>query len=409
LREAGSDRFNDTLQTLLTNGRRHGLGFCLTLETARSLDQHLARRIQTYFIGPITFADEPTGIANLLNLSEELLQPAVRYEDGDFLFTASDSPYHRRVPLPVVAQKNSETIHLYLDEMKTEQERRRQEYMAQEEERRKRHEQEREERRKREEKDREERRRREEKEAEEKRRREQEEASARAEQGETDEEETARKEDARAEAEAEEERSTTRSRRRRGGQRPRNADADGDDDPTDTDDAGTQENRSDDVYEAPFDEGDDAPQSGGREQEAPSPANQEKKDEKPVRKTTRGRRGGRGRKNPKKDENIPAAKEGAGDSTPQKSSESAPPASSLKIEEFDPNAGKSAKRAEEAPPSDAVSSKDEQSTGAKNSAEGEEKTDKGAAKKSPRRGSRRGGSRPRKGPSKSSGTKGEDG
>ncbi|MFA6234394.1 MAG: hypothetical protein WC824_09480, partial [Bacteroidota bacterium] len=151
-REAGSDRFYEAVQTLLANGRRHGLGFCLTLENAASLDRSLARRVQSYFIGPITFVDEPARIADLLNLSEELVRPAVRYEDGEFLFTSADSPFHRRVPLPVRVEKNTTVIHAWLDELVIDQERRRQEYYAQEEERRKRADQEREERRRQQEK-----------------------------------------------------------------------------------------------------------------------------------------------------------------------------------------------------------------------------------------------------------------
>jgi hypothetical protein len=387
LREAGSDRFNDTLQMLLLNGRRHGLGFCLTLETARSLDQHLARKIQTYLIGPITFADEPAGIANLLNLSEELLQPAVRYEDGDFLFTASDSPYHRRVPLPVTTQKNSETIHLYLDEMKKEQERRRQEYMAQEEERRKRHEQEREERRKREEKEREERRKREEKEAEEKRRREEEKA-ARADQDDEDEEETAQTDDARDEASAED-RSTTRSRRRRGGKRTRSNANDNDDDAAEDSDTETREHDGN-AAEEHFPDAVTASAPAGESADA---GPEEKKEEKPARKTTRGRRGGRGRKSAKKEENTSEKKkDNDGDTPPGKDSASPASSSSLTIEEFDPDAGKSRQSGGDAPPSDESAPKEE----------------KAPAKKPARRSSRRGGTRTRKSPSKPSGKKGDD-
>ncbi|MBR9977815.1 MAG: hypothetical protein KFH87_06980 [Bacteroidetes bacterium] len=151
-REAGSERFDEAIQTLHANGRRHGLGFCLTLENAASLERSLANRIQSYFIGPITFVEEPARIADLLNLSEDLVRPAVHYEDGDFLFTSADSPYHRRVPLPVQTTKNTSVMHAWLDDLRNEQERRRQEYLAQEEERRKRSEQEREERRRQQEK-----------------------------------------------------------------------------------------------------------------------------------------------------------------------------------------------------------------------------------------------------------------
>lgn len=148
-REPGSDRFQEVINTLLSNGRRHGLGFCLTLENAGSLDPILARKIHSYFIGPIAFAKEPAIIANLLNLSEDLLQPAVNYENGDFLIASADSPYHRRVPLPVRIKKNTELLHAFLDELVEDAERRRQEYYAQEEDRRKRSEKEREERKKR--------------------------------------------------------------------------------------------------------------------------------------------------------------------------------------------------------------------------------------------------------------------
>ncbi len=408
-REGGSDRFNDTLQTLLTNGRRHGLGFCLTLENAQSLDQQLARKIQTYLIGPITFADEPAGIANLLNLSEDLLQPAVRYEDGDFLFTASDSPYHRRVPLPVVTQKSSETIHLYLDEMKVEQERRRQEYMAQEEERRKRQEQEREERRKREEKEREERRKREEKEQAERKKREAEKSAveeAREEDAAAEEqaEETASRDDRTAEEKAEDDRSTTRSRRRRGGKRTRSG----------AKDDGSASDKESGAAEKDAKAGDSSSEHSGADEKAEKAPDAEGKgndtddsagEEKPARKTTRGRRGGRGRKPARKDETASddnaSVKDDAKESTPKPSvptgaSTGASTASSLTIEEFDPDAGKSSSKK------------------AANESDGSDKTDadgddgkKAPAKKAPRRSTRR-GPRTRKSPPKASGSKGEE-
>ena len=134
-REAGADRFQDVLQMLLTNGRRHGLGFCLTLESAASIDRGLGRKIGSYFIGPIPFTDAPPQIAQLLNVSEDLLRPAAHYEDGRFLFASADSPYHRRVPLQVSTTKNTELLHTYLDALAVEAERRRIEYQAQEEER----------------------------------------------------------------------------------------------------------------------------------------------------------------------------------------------------------------------------------------------------------------------------------
>lgn len=416
MREAGSDRFNDTLQTLLTNGRRHGLGFCLTLETARSLDQQLARKIQTYLIGPITFADEPVGIANLLNLSEELLQPAVRYEDGDFLFTASDSPYHRRVPLPVVTQKNAETIHLYLDEMKKEQERRRQEYMAQEEERRKRHEQEREERRKREEKEAEERRKREEKAAEERRKREEKEAEERRRRREEDADEEMEQdaddgdedasEDAKSDSSAE--KSTTRSRRRRGGKRTHGAVKDQD---TDQDDADAMEQADDFAYDAA--DADEASRADDdfapADQTDDTPPAEEKKEEKPARKTARGRRGGRGRKSGKKEESTAGKKDGDADTASRKDSASGSgsASSSLTIEEFDPNAGKTSGSAkDDTAPADTP--KNASAPAGDREPGDEEKKSATPAKKSPRRGSRRGGTRTRKSSSKSSGTKGDD-
>lgn len=150
-RESGGERFQEILQALLVSGRRHGLGFCLTLESASSLDRSLAMKIQSYFVGPVTFIDEPPRLAQLMNVSEEFLRPAVNYEDGRFLFASADSPYHRRVPLPVSAPKNTDILHTYLDAVLVDQERRRVEYMAQEEERNKRMAQEREERRKRQE------------------------------------------------------------------------------------------------------------------------------------------------------------------------------------------------------------------------------------------------------------------
>jgi hypothetical protein len=150
MREQGGDRFSDLLALLLQNGRRHGLGFCLTAESASAFDRPLARRIGSHFVGPITFQDEPAAIAELLNVSEELLRPAVNYEDGRFLFMSTDSPYHRRVPLPVTTMRNTDTLHAFLDEVLEDQERKRREFQAQEEERARRQAQERDERMKRE-------------------------------------------------------------------------------------------------------------------------------------------------------------------------------------------------------------------------------------------------------------------
>ncbi len=333
-REPGSDRFNDTIQTLLTNGRRHGLGFCLTLENAVSLDRMLASRVQNYFIGPITFVNEPARIADLLNLSEELLHPAVRYEDGDFLFTSAESPYHRRVPLPVVAQKNSEVIHQFLDELRVEQERRRQEYMAQEEERRKRQEEERkrqEEERKRQEEERK-------RQEEERKRQEDERKKEEAAKAESPDDADEQGEDT-AEESREKEKPTTRTRRKRGGRRSKS---------TSKDTAEAKDVSEKDTPEESSGKADDASDGNAEHVEAQgvddAKKEQEEKDTKKpaARKTSRGRRGGRGRKSPAKSDN--SSTDDSGKNDPQQGTASAgkdDAESGLKIEEFDPNAGKS--------------------------------------------------------------------
>jgi hypothetical protein len=134
-RESGVDRFQEILQMLLANGRRHGLGFCLTLEQAQALEGTLARRIQSYFVGSLRFREEPEKAGELMNVADELLRPAVSFEDGCFLLASADSPYHRRVPLPVCIKKNTEVLHEFLDGLGDEHERRRKDMQQQEEER----------------------------------------------------------------------------------------------------------------------------------------------------------------------------------------------------------------------------------------------------------------------------------
>lgn len=344
-RESGSDRFYDVLQALLANGRRHGLGFCLTLESATSLDRSLARRIQSYFVGPITFVDEPERIADLLNLSEDLVRPAVHYEDGEFLFTSADSPYHRRVPLPVCTQKNTSVIHAWLDGVREEQERRRAEYMAQEEERRKRSEQEREERRRQQEK------------AAEEHARAEAERKAHAEKNppvpviEPDDEsdDAARTEDSASVTARETQKArTTRERRKRGGRRSRDGEKAGDE----SGDAGHIEDGTADHDKGGSDPGehfnpemdfdsadrDTAPEEGGKDAGGTPPP----------RKSPRGRRG-RG-KSAKPASGTPSPSHEGSDRPAPPAVPAPPPASAsasaasaarnLTIEDFDPNAGK---------------------------------------------------------------------
>ncbi len=358
-REAGSDRFYEAVQTLLANGRRHGLGFCLTLENAAALDRTLARRVQSYFIGPITFVDEPSRIADLLNLSEDLVRPAVRYEDGEFLFTSADSPYHRRVPLPVRAEKTTSVIHTWLDALMIEQERRRQEYLAQEEERRKRQEIEREERR-----------RQLEKAAEEKAKADAARAKAEAEKAKAD----AEKAEAERELElddaddadilddaadvAEEPAGeaareslsktarTTRDRRKRGGRRAKDSEAPSREASTDMAPA-ADDAPADAEHDYPADEADfmDIPpvDLDAADDDLPVEAAPAKQDDAPARKTTRGRRGrGRG-KAAKKDTGVPEAPADAKPSAPTRDAEAHSGAASgrtLIVEDFDPHAGK---------------------------------------------------------------------
>lgn len=116
LREGSSERFTDILQTLLFNGRRHGLGFCVTLENCTSLDKNLARKIQSYFVGPIRFTEDVSLLESLLNVSGSLFQPAVGFEDGRCFFMSADSPYQRRVPLPIMMPTHQESMHAFLDE-----------------------------------------------------------------------------------------------------------------------------------------------------------------------------------------------------------------------------------------------------------------------------------------------------
>ncbi|MBN1446802.1 MAG: hypothetical protein JXA28_02630 [Bacteroidetes bacterium] len=435
VREPGSDRFTDTIQTLLSNGRRHGMGFCLTLENAASLDRQLARRVQNYFIGPITFVEEPTRIADLLNISEELLHPAVRYEDGDFLFTSAESPYHRRVPLPVVAPKNSEQIHLFLDDLRVEQERRRQEYMAQDEERRKRQDEERkrqDEERKRQDEER--------KRQEDQRKQEDKEAKARAPEAER---EPGEADHAETKPDASTDKVTTRTRRKRGGRRSKSSATGTKDDPgTKSGSADTPKN-DDDAHLAADDTGkdiavadytdfdpvDDTAGKDAKSSESPGDTSGTT-DEKPAeRKSTRGRRGGRGRKTTQKtagnsdhaadtgtsttSDNSPKSDTATTSDNSAKSDATTNVPSTEKsdagrkggsgtggwmIEEFDPNANKTIPAEKKA---DSATER-----GSSSDAKDDAKTDAPADEKKPaRRGTRRRSPRSRKSSSSSSGKK----
>jgi hypothetical protein len=134
-REGSSERFQDIISSILTSGRRHGMSFCLTMENGSLIEKSLSRKIQSYFIGPIGFGEDATTVARLLNVSEDLIQPAVNFDDGVFMLSSSDSPYHRRVPLPMRTRKNTDTMHAFLDVLSEEQERRRKEFMAMEDDR----------------------------------------------------------------------------------------------------------------------------------------------------------------------------------------------------------------------------------------------------------------------------------
>ena len=374
-REAGSDRFYDILQSLIANGRRHGLGFCLTLESAGSLDRSLARRVQSYFIGPVTFVEEPAHIADLLNLSEDLVRPAVHYEDGEFLFASADSPYHRRVPLPVCTEKNTALLHRWLDGVREEAERRRQEFLAQEEERRKRSE-----------KEREERRRQQEKAAEEKAKADAEKARADAEKPRTkheDDFEAPGEETTDESAEKSRSRST-RERRKRGGRRSKDADKKAGEETVSHDapekDAPAVETPKDDAPKAEASK-DDAPKDS-----APAESDTEVKAANgetkgaaadaeaaaPAKKTTRSRRARKSAKTAaKKDGDSKAVSEdksssAAKDEAPKDSAPAAAPSQGkLTIEDFDPNAGRSSAKA--APAGDAPT-KEEKASGSEEKA-----------------------------------------
>lgn len=117
IREGGNERFIDILNSILFHGRRHGLSFCMSLENCASLDKSLARKIQSYFVGPIRYSEDVGLLENLLNISGSLFQPAVSYEDGHCLFTSADSPYQRRVPLPCTMPTSIESLHNFLDDV----------------------------------------------------------------------------------------------------------------------------------------------------------------------------------------------------------------------------------------------------------------------------------------------------
>ena len=407
-REAGAERFYDILQTLIANGRRHGLGFCLTLESAASLDRSLARRVQSYFIGPITFVEEPAHIADLLNLSEDLVRPAVHYEDGDFLFASADSPYHRRVPLPVCTEKSTTAIHNWLDGVRMEAERRRQEYLAPEEERRKRQDQEREERRRQQEKAAEEKAKADAEKAKadaEKARADAEKAKAEAErtkaaadtatdeENETDADGTGKASTATKSGEPREKR-TTRDRRKRGGRRTKeeqNADTSGDALPF-NEDADTEERdmpEPDDdapAVEAPYDDdggddamADDADDSGEAADDAPAST--------PVKKSTRGRRGrGKAKSAAAKTEDkaAPVKAEGEGSTEPAPAPPAGSTSRSLTIEDFDPNAGKKSAPPESSTETPAEAGSEKDATDGKDAAEKKAPARRGGRRRSTR-------------------------
>ena len=112
----GIDReCSEEIETLLRQGRKYGLGGCVTTQRIAYLNTSALQQLHTYFVGTLPRPYDRNVVSNTFTIDNGILEKTLEFAPGEWLLSSYIATGIENVPIFIKAENSEKNIELYLN------------------------------------------------------------------------------------------------------------------------------------------------------------------------------------------------------------------------------------------------------------------------------------------------------
>ena len=106
------------IENLIRQGRKYGLGVCISSQRSRNLNTNIIAMIHTYFLGVLPMPSDRERLAEAFNIDRDLVAQTVDFLPGRWIVSSMSATGMRNVPINVKTDNSEEVVIKWLKEKK---------------------------------------------------------------------------------------------------------------------------------------------------------------------------------------------------------------------------------------------------------------------------------------------------
>jgi DNA helicase HerA-like ATPase len=112
----GIDReCSESIETLLRQGRKYGLGGCIATQRIAYLNTSALQQLHTYFVGTLPRPYDRSVVSNTFTIDNGILEKTLEFAPGEWLLSSYIATGIDNVPIFIKAENSEKDIQKYLD------------------------------------------------------------------------------------------------------------------------------------------------------------------------------------------------------------------------------------------------------------------------------------------------------
>lgn len=106
-----------TIENLLRQGRKYGLGGCISTQRIAYLNTNALQQLHTYFVGPLPRPYDRTLVSSTFTIDQGILEKTLEFGPGEWLLSSYTATGIENVPIFIKADNAEQEIANYLEKI----------------------------------------------------------------------------------------------------------------------------------------------------------------------------------------------------------------------------------------------------------------------------------------------------
>ena len=108
---------SQSVETLLRQGRKYGLGGCIATQRIAYLNTSALQQLHTYFVGTLPRPYDRNVVSNTFTIDQQILEKTLEFAPGEWLMSSYIATGIENVPIFIVADNSENEITSFIEKV----------------------------------------------------------------------------------------------------------------------------------------------------------------------------------------------------------------------------------------------------------------------------------------------------